>query len=111
MDQFSEEQIDFDVDTVICNKLVNNPGHIKNFLCLVTKQYIYRKRCLKQPLNFYELKKEIYQLQNTEKYITVKNSMIHRHLKKWYSHKNQEASPPHPGANIDKFIQQYIVSL
>ena len=67
MDTFSDEQIDFKEDKIICNKLVDNPNNIKNFICLIVKHYVYQKRCLKQPLVYNELKAKIYEIKAMEK--------------------------------------------
>ena len=41
--------IEFDIDTVFTNKLVKDKvGHIKNFICLLTKQYIYSRDVLEK---------------------------------------------------------------
>ena len=48
MREFTPEQINFDVDAVIFNRIIFTPkGHIKNFLCLVATQFIYRQKVLK----------------------------------------------------------------
>ena len=65
----------------VCQQSQNN---ICNFLCLVTKQYIYRQRCFNSNLSFNELKRYIYQLKNIEKYIAIKNSKLPVFCKKWY---------------------------
>ena len=66
------------------NRLIlDDPGHIKNFLCLITKQYIYRQKCCGKKLEFFELRLIIYQLQNVEKYIAIKNNRLQKHLCKW----------------------------
>ena len=40
---FSNENIEFRTDTVIANKLVDKKNHLFNFLCLLMKQFIYKK--------------------------------------------------------------------
>ena len=81
---FSDEAIHFQTDMVLWSRLVDKlVGHIKNFLCLVTKQYIYQQRCLKKELCFHELRKYILQLRNIEKYYAMKNNNLHKHVKKW----------------------------
>ena len=41
---FSDKQIHFDINLV--NKfIVNDASNVKIFICLITKQYIYRQRC------------------------------------------------------------------
>ena len=38
-------------DTVIEDSLIiEKPNHVKYFICLLVKQYIYRQRCLAKPL-------------------------------------------------------------
>ena len=42
MDCFSKDKISFDVDAIMCNRLITtNPAHVKNLICLIVKQYIY----------------------------------------------------------------------
>ena len=72
MNLFSEDKICFGKDTVIANKIIQNPSHIKNFICLLTKFYVYRQRCFRKTLNFHELRGLIYNTQNIEKYIAIK---------------------------------------
>ena len=56
MGMFSGQEINFQNDNVISNKLVKSAGDVKNFFCLVVKQRLYRQRCLKNPLSVNELK-------------------------------------------------------
>ena len=44
--------INFQVDTVIFNRLVPAWNHVKNFMCLLMKYHIYRQRCLKKAATF-----------------------------------------------------------
>ena len=75
MMRYNNNMIDFGTDKVVTNLLITDqPGHIKNFLCLITKQYIYRQRCLQQELSVTELKHNILQIERTEKYIATKNN-------------------------------------
>ena len=43
MGKFSEQEINSQTDTVIGNKLVKSAGDVKNFICQVVRQYIYRQ--------------------------------------------------------------------
>ena len=82
--EYSKDIINFSVNSVLFNRLVaSKPNHVLNFLCLITKQYIYRQRCLRKELNFQELRNIIYQLENLEKYKAVKNNKTFLHVKKW----------------------------
>ena len=54
------------------NKVVKNRKSVKNFICLVTKQYLYAQRCLKLPTNFQELKARINGSRSEEQEKTIK---------------------------------------
>ena len=67
MYEYSQDEIHFDTDTVMWNRIIpTKVTHIKNFICLITKHYIYKQRCMGNKLNFYELKGEIIRIQNVE---------------------------------------------
>ena len=82
-------QINFRVDTVLWNRLVlENPADVKNFICLLTKQYIYRQRCLKKQICKYEFRQIVQNVRNMEKYIAIKNGKIGKHERKWRSERS-----------------------
>ena len=81
---FTKDDIDFNVKNVMFNRIVNKSRSVKNFLCLVCKQYIYRQRCFKVSVKFHELKELILKLHNMEKYIATKNNKLTIFYKKWY---------------------------
>ena len=62
----SSERICFGTDTVIANRLMERPSHLFNFLCLLLKQYIYKKRCLNQNVSFREFKLHANKIKNVE---------------------------------------------
>ena len=88
VDQYvNQDEVNFNPLSVITNRLIeSNSRHVKNFICLIVKQYIYRKRCLKEMPNVNELINNILHIKNIEKYIATKNNRINRHLKKWLTH-------------------------
>ena len=89
MDQeFGPKPINFSVETVMSNKLIEDPKNIKNFICLLCKQYIYRQRCFDKKLFFSELKQLIFQIRNIEKYIPIENNCYRKHVRKWSAEKN-----------------------
>ena len=49
---FNAGSIEFGLDTVIANKIMGNPSHLYNFVCLLMKQFIYKHRCLKMTPTF-----------------------------------------------------------
>ena len=75
--------LNFNIQNVILNRLIKGKGKIINFICLVTKQYIYRQRCQKGNLSFVALERHIKQMENVEKYIAIKNNRLNVHVKKW----------------------------
>ena len=54
-----------------------------NMMSLVAKQYIYRKRCQKEPLNCHELRIEIKRCRSIEKYYAVQNGEMRKFESKW----------------------------
>ena len=80
MNKLSTDLIVFSVKNSLIEE---NPLHLKNFLCLVMKQYIYRQRCLKQALCFRELEALIWTVRNMEQYIAIKNNRVKTFNRKW----------------------------
>ena len=79
MSEISNEPIDFSVQNVLWNGLVSHDKyHVKNFICLLTKQYIYRQKCFKKPLSIQEFVNHVYRIRNIERY----NALIQGKLKK-----------------------------
>ena len=87
MDQeMGPEQIYFDTDTVFWTRIVpGNASHMKNFVCLIVKQYIYKKRCTDGKLSYRELRQNIAYIHSMEKFIATKNNKLARHNKKWFT--------------------------
>ena len=75
--------IDISPTTVVLNSIVSKKWHAANFICLLTKQYIYAQRCLGRDINFLELKAKIRTAESLEKYIAIKNERLSKHQKKW----------------------------
>ena len=71
------------IKKILLNKIVSQTKHVANFICLLTKQYIYKQRCFKQDLSFNHLQSIIGSTRNMEKYIAIKNQKLGIHQKKW----------------------------
>ena len=59
-----DPQCEFSYQNVILND-VSKRNVAVNFIVLVTKQYIYRQKCLKKMLNTRQLKLHVYEIRNT----------------------------------------------
>ena len=106
---FRETEINFNSQNVIFNSLVEDDAeHVKNFICLVTKQFIYRQRCLHKTLNFKELKAYVLNIKSMEKYIAIKNNRISKHVKKWHGVTTSTLRGQQESL-IDEYINEYIV--
>ena len=104
MESFSDEQIHFSVETVLWNRFIASPkGHIKNFICLLVKQYIYRNKCLAKALSVRECVALIRQTENHEKYYTTKNDCLHKFIRKWYPKKTKDDR----NDQLNDYVQQY----
>ena len=54
-----------------------------NVMVIMTKQYIYQKRCLKQQISRYEHMQLMYSARNIEKYYAAKNNRMGSCVKRW----------------------------
>ena len=75
---------EFNVKNVMLNTVAFNTANVKNFLCLVTKQYIYRKKCENKRPMFEELKSIFIFIECVEKFIAIKNNNLGKHFLKWH---------------------------
>ena len=48
--RYNIQNISLGIQERFANRIINNPNHFANFMCLIVKQYIYRTRCLKESL-------------------------------------------------------------
>ena len=102
--EFSKYPIHFNTDTVLWNRLIHSPiGHVKNVICLITKHYIYKQRCLNKKPNVTECKQYVRTIENNEKYYTVKNNKLAIHRRKWRPDQRVENM-----YNIDQYINEYL---
>ena len=100
-DRFSVNIIEPTAKSILLNRVVKG-NHVINFICLLTKQYIYRQRCLGKDLSVVHLKTIIVKTQAVEKYIAVKNSRLVVHEKKWGTHN---------GSCLQQYIEEYNLSV
>ena len=81
--QKTGRDVSFTVENIIFNNITKNPIDCINIVCLITKQYLYSSRCLKEIPNFYKLKQKIIETHNIEKYIATSMGKLTKHEKKW----------------------------
>ena len=79
-----------------------------NFLCLVTKQYIYRQRCTGGELNFPQLKQIVLGIINVEKYIAIKNNRLIQHERMWMPNLK---NPQQFGQSVEQYVQEYVSNI
>ena len=96
MSSFNDTKVILNARNVICNSIAPK-YNVKNFLCLIFKQYIYRQRCFVKDLSFHEYKVLVYQICNIEKYTAMKNNRYSFHVKKW--------SQPNPHEFITDYFE------
>ena len=70
---------------ILLGKVSTKAFHCINTIVLITMQYIYASRCLKVIPNFTQLKSNILDMHNIEKYIATKNDKLKKHEIKWQS--------------------------
>lgn len=49
-------RLELNASSVILNNITVSPRHVSNVIVLATKHYIYRQKCLEEPINVYQLK-------------------------------------------------------
>ena len=111
MNTFATDNIHFDIDTVIWNRIIYQPkNHIKNTICLIVKQFIYKEKCAGRIPRSAPCKQYIRKIENNEKYYAVKNNKLDKHLKKWYPTKTNTTTQDE-STNINNFVLQYIENM
>ena len=70
--------------SILFNQIVTPSKHAANFICLVTKQYIYKERCMKNQLSLNALKENIILFKNIEKYNAIASGNIKVYNDKWH---------------------------
>ena len=103
-DRFPGTEVETSSTTIIFNRIVSQRNHVANFLCLITKQFIYRQRCQKKPLVFPALKAEFQKIERIEKFIAIKNNKIGIHAKKWHRRRVEREIEP----DIGRYVLEYI---
>ena len=93
------------IKNIILNSVCeNNRFNVINFLCLVVKQYIYRQRCTKKPLNSSEMVRLFYTYKNSERYNAIVNNKLRLHERKWNPNIKWCDQPQ----DVDDCIKEYI---
>ena len=104
-------QCNLNYANVILNLVNDKPGHIFNFVILLTKQYMYANRCLKKNMTREMLINKIETIRRYEFYYAKQQNQLTKHCKKWLL-KNDENETVYNGTSIDEYvIQQYLEEL
>ena len=112
-ERFNIIYITLEPENIILNQIVKKKTSVANFICLITKQFIYRQRCMKGELHFPILKSIIRSVENTEKYIAIKQEKLNLHEKKW-AKINHVASIRDTNTNqmsVTDYIRNYVAEL
>ena len=70
-------------DEILFNNVNPNPKRVENTIVLITKQYIYRTKCLNENLSEIALKRVIGEYKEIEKCIARRKNVINTHNNKW----------------------------
>ena len=80
----TDEPFDLNEKTVMENRIHPNPAHVFNFVCLVTKMYIYSSKCVQKKLTSMALDAQIERYKSYELYEAKKSNKLFLHCKKWF---------------------------
>ena len=75
--------IDLTYEMVVFNRVISPNMHFVNFIVLVTKQFIYRERCMKNVLSISNLRETILLYKNIKKYNASLSGKIYIFNCKW----------------------------
>ena len=95
-------------ENIFFNTITTPVKKFPNFLCLITKQYVYSKRCLKAALCVNELEIIFKNVESMEKFIALKNNNLTKHLLKWT---NLETNSSPTSRNYTNYIYEYMESM
>ena len=87
-----KEMVNQPVDLSYANVMLNSISQCNaaNYLCLVTKQYIYRTRCQKKRPSTQTLKNELYSARRIEKYYAIRDCRMTGFMKRWNTFFSQQ---------------------
>ena len=105
---YGYEDIEIIPKKIIINEITSTRKGPGDLICIITKQFIYKQRCLGQELHFSILKKDIESIRRIEKYIAQKNDRMSVHQTKWNCNIQQSSRP---SLNIDDYIESYIAQI
>ena len=105
---FTTADINLSPENILFNTITLGKKCIANTICLIVKQYIYKQRCLKKPVNWQDIKAVIWATENVERYIAIKNNNSIKHQKKWYGN-NSITAPVRHAFGMDEIIEEYMM--
>ena len=106
--KFGVLELSWNIGSVINNRVIEKANHVVNFICLITKQFIYSQKCLGKELIFNVLEYKFQLIQSIEKYIAVSNDKVQYHECKWLLY-NNSTSIGQP--NLTNYITEYVQSM
>ena len=98
-----EDDINLSYPNVILNSVTPDPRNVCNLIVLCAKQYIYSRKCLKEPINVFEFKKTVVNIKCSEKYYAIRDNKMYQYLKKW---EPRYEMPSDLREQIEQYIEQ-----
>lgn len=78
-----DDSLNINPRNIIFNIAHPNSAHIVNSLVLITKQYIYRIRCVMGTLRFVDIINEYETIEKYERHYAGINRKMSKHYRKW----------------------------
>ena len=105
---FADVSVKLTDSQIIFNNLNEKVSCVSNFLFLVAKYHIYRRRCIGNLPYTYAYKNEVYFYRNVEKYNVAVKNKVGKHNYKWHGIKER---PNLDSCTSDQFISDYITEM
>ena len=83
MMRYNQAECSLTFENIICNTIAKPIRNVKNLVCLLLKQFIYRQRCLGHDLSVYDFQRELTKTQHLEKYLACVNNNFTHYVRKW----------------------------
>ena len=103
-------RLEFCDKNVMGNMIHPDPRHLANFMLLVTKQYLYAAKCLKQTPSFRAIENLIVKYRSYEKYYAIKNNKLKNFCTSWFIY--SEENVIYNGTGLDQdYVIQYVLDV
>ena len=107
MEKYDSTLIDFNEETVVMEQInIPTSPSYKELHMFICKIFIFiLKDCTQKTLNIHKVEAMIRRYEAYEKYYTIKNNILEKHINKWYP-----KSRSMPNERIENYAIEYLLN-